>query len=148
MNDVRQLMKTKANIETAMQRADPLMRLVMQRQLDVVCGEIEEAREEWHKGERGAGMSDVIRRRADGSWGQGDDVPKERTDLLEENDALKNRIAELERQVQDYKEENVELLQTLLALYRAVKKANVELDKIEESCDNNVWFQKIKERTY
>ena len=61
---------------------------------------------------------------------------------------LKNRIAELERQVQDYKEENVKLLQTLLALYRAVKKANVELDKLEEKCDNNVWFQKIKERTY
>ena len=61
---------------------------------------------------------------------------------------LKNRIAELERQLQDYKEENVKLLQTLLALYRAVKKANVELDKIEEKCDNNVWFQKIKERTY
>ena len=49
MNDVRRLLKTKVNIETAMQRADPLMRLVMQRQLDVVCGEIEEAREEWHK---------------------------------------------------------------------------------------------------
>ena len=140
-------------------------------------------------------MSDVIRRRTDGSWGQGDDVPtyasdhaetwsgtrdesmehvsdeyakqlaaqnerntkediwklylqKERTDLLEENDALKNRIAELEREVQDYKEENVKLLQQCLSLCRAVKKANVELDKIEESCDNNVWFQKIKERTY
>jgi uncharacterized protein YfbU (UPF0304 family) len=121
MNDVRQLLKTKANIETAMQRADPLMRLVMQRQLDVVCAEIEKAREEWHK---------------------------ECTDLLEGNDALKNRIAELEREVQDYKEENVKLLQQCLSLYRAVKKANVELDKIEESCDNNFWFQKIKERTY
>lgn len=143
----------------------------------------------------GAGMSDVIRRRADGSWGQGDDVPtyasdhaetwsgtrdksmehvsdeyakqltaqnerntkediwklylqKERTDLLEENDTLKNRIAELERQVQEYKEENVKLLQQCLSLYRAVKKANVELDKIEESCDNNVWFSRLKERTY
>ena len=124
MNDVRQLLKTKANIETAMQRADPLMRLVMQRRLDVVCAEIEEAREEWHKS-----MEHV-------------------SDLLEENDALKNRIAELEREVQDYKEENVKLLQQCLSLYRAVKKANVELDKIEESCDNNVWFQKIKERTY
>ena len=140
-------------------------------------------------------MSDVIRRRADGSWGQSDVVPtyasdhaetwsgtadksmdhvsdeyakyvaaqkernmkegigklhlqKGRTDLLEEDDALKKRITKLERQVQDYKEENVKLLQTLLALHRAVKRANVELDKIEESCDNNVWFQKIKERTY
>jgi uncharacterized protein YfbU (UPF0304 family) len=61
---------------------------------------------------------------------------------------LKNRIAELEREVQDYKEENVKLLQQCLSLYRAVRKANCELDKIEESCDNNVWFQKIKERTY
>ena len=62
--------------------------------------------------------------------------------------ALKNRIAELEREVQEYKEENVKLLQTLLALHRAVKRANVELDKIEESCDNNVWFSRLKERTY
>ena len=61
---------------------------------------------------------------------------------------LKNRIAELEREVQEYKEENVKLLQTLLALHRAVKRANVELDKIEESCDNNVWFSRLKERTY
>ena len=75
-------------------------------------------------------------------------LQKERTDLLEENDALKKRIAELEREVQEYKEENVKLLQTLLALHRAVERANAELDKIEESCDNNVWFQKIKERTY
>ena len=114
MSDVRQLLKNKEYIEKMMQRADPLMRLVMQRQLDVVCAEIEEAREEWHKS-----MEHV-------------------SDLLEENYALKNRIAELEREVQDYKEENVKLLQTLLALYRAVKKANCELDKIEESCDSNV----------
>jgi cell division protein FtsB len=60
----------------------------------------------------------------------------------------KNRIAELERQVQDYKEENVKLLQTMLALHRSVKKANCNLDAIEEKCDNNVWFQKIKERMY
>jgi len=93
-------------------------------------------------------MSDVIRRRADGSWGQGDDVPtyasdhaetwtgtrdesmehvsdeyakqlaaqkdwnlkehigklylqKECIDLLEENDALKKRIAKLEREMQE-----------------------------------------------
>ena len=62
--------------------------------------------------------------------------------------ALEIRISKLEREVQEYKEENVRLLQQCLALYRAVKRANVELDKIEESCDNNVWFQKIKERTY
>ena len=126
MNDVRRLLKTKVNIETAMQRADPLMRLVMQRQLDVVCAEIEEARKDIGKLH----------------------LQKERTNLLEENYALKNRIAELEREVQDYKEENVKLLQQCLSLYRAVKKANCELDEIEESCDNNVWFQKIKERTY
>jgi hypothetical protein len=61
---------------------------------------------------------------------------------------LEKRIAELEREVQDYKEENVKLLQTLLALHRAVKRANCELDKIEESCDNNVWFSQLKEMTY
>ena len=31
----------------------------------------------------GAGMSDVIRRRADGSWGQGDDVPTYTSDHAE-----------------------------------------------------------------
>ena len=128
MNDVRQLLKTKANIETAMQRADPLMRLVMQRRLDVVCGEIEEAREEWHKLFEPQEIDQLRARVKDAE--------------------LKNRIAELEREVQDYKEENVKLLQQCLSLYRAVKKANCELDAIEESCDNNVWFQKIKERTY
>lgn len=61
---------------------------------------------------------------------------------------LKNRITELERQVQDYKEENVKLLHQCLSLYRAVKAANCNLDAIEEKCDNNVWFQKLKERTY
>jgi hypothetical protein len=140
-------------------------------------------------------MSDVIRRRADGSWGQGDDVPtyasdraetwsgtrdesmehvsdeyakqlaaqkdwnlkehigklylqKECIDLLEENDALKKRIAKLERQMQEYKEENVRLLQQCLSIYRAVKKANCEMDKVEEKCEADVWFQRLKERKY
>lgn len=186
MNDVRQLLETKVNIETAMQRADPLMRLVKQRQLDVVCAEIKEALEEWHKGKRGAGTNkerhygydDAISVVGDGdcklayfsrpqnsqeeewfAYGSDEDADAianlavnmrdELRNCIESPDAeLKNRIAELEREVQDYKEENVKLLQQCLSLYRAVKKANVELDKIEESCDNNVWFQKIKERTY
>lgn len=49
---------------------------------------------------------------------------------------------------QELKEENVKLLHQCLTLYRAVKAANCNLDAIEEKCDNNVWFQKIKERTY
>ena len=61
---------------------------------------------------------------------------------------LKNRIAAMEREVQEYKEENVKLLQQCLSLYRAVKKANCNLDKVEEKCEADVWFQKIKERTY
>ena len=61
---------------------------------------------------------------------------------------LKNRIAELEREVQGYKEENIKLLKTLLALYRAVKRVNGNLDEIERECDNDVWFQRLKERTY
>ena len=65
-----------------------------------------------------------------------------------QNASIENRIAELERQVQEYKEENVRLLKQCLSLYRAVKKANCELDKIEESCDNNVWFSRLKERMY
>jgi len=77
-----------------------------------------------------------------------DMLQTERQELRKERYALEQKIAELERHVQEYKEENVKLLQQCLALYRAVKKANCELDKIEESCDNNVWFQKIKERTY
>lgn len=89
---------------------------------------------------RGAGMSEQIDKSTQ-AWLK--EIGAENPDA-----ELKNRIAELEREVQEYKEENVKLLQTLLALHRAVKRANVELDKIEESCDNNVWFQKIKERTY
>jgi len=61
---------------------------------------------------------------------------------------LKTELDMVQTAWQELKEENVKLLQTLLSLYRAVKKANLELDKIEEKCDNNVWFQKIKERTY
>lgn len=89
---------------------------------------------------KGAGMSEQINKSTQ-AWLK--EIGAESPDA-----ELKNRIAELERQVQEYKEENVKLLQTLLALHRAVKRVNVELDKIEESCDNNVWFQKIKERTY
>ncbi len=69
-------------------------------------------------------------------------------ELRNDNRRLRPRVEELGRQLQEYKEENVKLLQQCLSLCRAVKKANVELDKFEESCDNNVWFQKIKERTY
>ena len=81
-------------------------------------------------------------------------IDKSIQEWLEEAEAespdaeLKSRISELERQVQGYKEENVKLLQTLLSLHRAVKKANVNLNEIEESCDNNVWFSRLKERTY
>ena len=57
-------------------------------------------------------------------------------------------IAELERENHELKEETVRIYQQMLSLYRAVKRANVELDAIEEKCDNNVWFQKTKERTY
>ena len=62
--------------------------------------------------------------------------------------ALEIRIAELERENQSLKEETVRIYQQMLSLYRAVKRSNVELDKIEEKCDNNVWFQRLKERTY
>lgn len=61
---------------------------------------------------------------------------------------LKSRISELEREVQDYKEENVRLTQQCLDLFRAVKKANCHLDAIEETCDNDVWFQQLRKRTY
>jgi len=77
-----------------------------------------------------------------------DMLQTERQELRKERYALEQKIAELERHVQEYKEENVKLLQTLLSLHRAVKRANVELDKIEETCDNNFWFSRLKERTY
>ena len=81
-------------------------------------------------------------------------IDKSNRDWLEEivaesSDAkLKSRIAQLEREMQEYKEENVKLLQQCLALYRTVKKANCNLDAIEETCDNTVWFSRLKERTY
>ena len=49
MNDVRRLLKNKEYIETAMQRADPLMRVVMHRRLGVVCEELKEIRDELNK---------------------------------------------------------------------------------------------------
>lgn len=50
MSDVRLLLKEKADIETAMQRAlSPHIRAFAQQQLDAVCKEIEEAREEFGK---------------------------------------------------------------------------------------------------
>lgn len=50
MKDIKKLLAIKAELETAMQGGiDPLMRVVMQRRLDVVCEEIEEARAEWDK---------------------------------------------------------------------------------------------------
>ncbi len=61
---------------------------------------------------------------------------------------LKKRIYELERQVQDYKEENVKLLQQCLALYRALMKQRDEAEKVMQTCAHNVWFCQIKERTY
>ena len=61
---------------------------------------------------------------------------------------LKNRIAELEREVQGYKEENVKLLQQCLALYRALMKQRDEAEKVMETCAHNVWFSRLKERTY
>ena len=61
---------------------------------------------------------------------------------------LKKRITELERQVQDYKEENVKLLQQCLALYRALMKQRDEAEKVMQTCAHNVWFCQIKERTY
>ena len=50
MIDVRRLLAIKAELETAMQGGiDPLMRVVMQRRLDVVCEVIEKAYAEWDK---------------------------------------------------------------------------------------------------
>ena len=83
-----------------------------------------------------------------------DQIDKSNRDWLKEigadrpNTDLKKRIDELEREVQEYKEENVRLLKQCLSLYRAVERANAELDEIEEKCDNNVWFSRLKERTY
>ena len=68
--------------------------------------------------------------------------------LKDENNTLNQRITELERENQSLKEETVRIYQQMLSLYRAVKAANCNLDAVEEKCDNNVWFQKIKERTY
>ena len=69
-------------------------------------------------------------------------------ELRNDNYQLRPRVEELERQLQEYKEENVRLLQQCLFLYRAVKKANCNLDEIEEKCEANVWFSRLKERTY
>lgn len=50
MSDVRRLLVIKANLETVMQRdLAPHIRAFAQQELDKVCKQIEEAREEWNK---------------------------------------------------------------------------------------------------
>ena len=49
---------------------------------------------------------------------------------------------------QALKEETVRIYQQMMSLYRAVKAANCNLDAIEEKCEANVWFSRLKERTY
>lgn len=50
MIDVRRLLAIKDNIETVMQRdIAPHIRAFAQQELDKVCKQIEEAREEWNK---------------------------------------------------------------------------------------------------
>ena len=119
MIDVRRLLAIKAELETAMQGGiDPLMRVVMQRRLDVVCEEIEKAYAEWDK-------------------------------LFEQQelDQLRARVKEMERQLQEYKEDNVKLLRQCLKLYRALMTQRDEAEKVMETCAHNVWFSRLKERS-
>ena len=68
--------------------------------------------------------------------------------LREECYTLEQKITELERQVQEYKDENVKLLEHNLMLYRALMKQRDEAEKTLQKCANNVWFMHLKERTY
>ncbi len=70
-------------------------------------------------------------------------------DMLQtERQELRYGCCKLERQAQDYKEENVKLLRQCLKLYRALMKQRDEAEKVMETCAHNVWFCQIKERTY
>ena len=92
-----------------------------------------------------------------------------KTVLVNENEELKQRVLDLainlhqfrdddlkkfyeiqslQKEVQDYKEENVKLLRQCLKLYRALMKQRDEAEKVMETCAHNVWFSRLKERTY
>ncbi len=55
---------------------------------------------------------------------------------------------ELYKEIHQLRDENIRLLETLLALNRALKKAKNILDETEEKYRNNGWFEKLKERKY
>ena len=53
---------------------------------------------------------------------------------------------ELHKEIHQLRDENIRLLETLLALNRALKKAKNVLDETEEKYRNNGWFERLKER--
>lgn len=55
---------------------------------------------------------------------------------------------ELYKEIHQLRDENIRLLETLLALNRAMKKAKNVLDETEEKYRNNGWFERLKERKY
>ena len=55
---------------------------------------------------------------------------------------------ELYKEIHQLRDENIRLLETLLALNRALKKAKNVLDETEEKYRNNGWFERLKERKY
>ena len=55
---------------------------------------------------------------------------------------------ELYKEIHQLRDENIRLLETLLTLNRAMKKAKNVLDETEEKYRNNGWFERLKERKY
>lgn len=55
---------------------------------------------------------------------------------------------ELYKEIHQLRDENIRLLETLLALNRAMRKAKKVLDETEEKYRNNGWFERLKERKY
>ncbi len=55
---------------------------------------------------------------------------------------------ELYKEIHQLRDENIRLLETLLALNRALRKAKKVLDETEEKYRNNGWFERLKERKY
>jgi predicted RNase H-like nuclease (RuvC/YqgF family) len=55
---------------------------------------------------------------------------------------------ELYKQIHQLRDENIHLLETVMELNRALKKAKNVLDEIEEKYRNNGWFERLKARKY
>lgn len=68
--------------------------------------------------------------------------------FIKKTEPQKAELNNLYREVHQLRDENIRLLETVMELNRALKKAKNILDEITEKHENNGWFERLKERKY